>query len=64
MTKWFAWFQAAKTLPPVFKVIAARDLDTAIMIARELAGRDKVELIGVIVASEQFNPPEATNDSS
>ena len=58
MTKWFAWYQTEETLPPAFRVIAARDLDIAIMIARELAGRDKVELIGVIIASEQFNTPE------
>lgn len=58
MTKWFAWFQAAEGVQPVFRLLAAEGLDTAVMIASDLAKRDKVLLIGVIVASEQFNPPK------
>ena len=57
MTKWFAWFQF-KDLEPICRVLAAKDLKVATMMAQDLADRDKVELLGVIVASEQFNPPE------
>ena len=64
MTKWFAWFQAVKSsqevegTAPVFRLIAADDLDTAVVIARELAERDKVSFIGVTIAPEKFNPPD------
>jgi len=58
MTRWFAWFQATKDLVPVFRVLAAESLEVAEMMANDLASRDKVKVIGIIMASEQFNPVE------
>lgn len=56
MTKWFAWFQAGEGIEPTMRVMCAKDITKAEEIANDLAYRDKVELVGVIVASEQFNP--------
>ncbi len=56
MTRWFAWFQAGEGIEPCFRVLLAKDINKAAMMANDLAYRDKVELIGVIVASEEFNP--------
>ena len=55
MTKWFAWFQTEQGIEPTMRVMCARDITKAEEIANDLAYRDKVELVGVIVASEQFN---------
>lgn len=59
MTRWFAWFQKGEGIEPFFRVLDAKDLHKAEMIAGDLAYRDKVELIGIIVASEQFNATES-----
>ena len=56
MTRWFAWFQEGEGIEPSFRVLSAKDLYKAEMVANDLAYRDKVELIGVITASEEFNP--------
>ena len=58
MTRWFAWFQASENSVAYFRVLIADNLNTAEMMATDLATRNKVILIGVIVASEQFNPVE------
>ena len=58
MTRWFAWFQVNDRTEASFRVIIADNLNTAEMMATDLATRDKVILIGIIVASEQFNPVE------
>ena len=58
MTRWFAWFQAGEGIEPVFRVLIADNINTAEMMATDLAIRDKVILIGIITASEQFNKEE------
>jgi len=57
MTRWFAWFRF-KDLHPSFRVVLAESLEVAEMLANDLATRNKVRLIGIIIASEQFNPVE------
>ncbi len=56
MTKWFAWFQAGEGVEPSMRLMYAKYIDKAFDVANDLAYRDKVELIGVIIASEEFNP--------
>ena len=56
MTRWFAWFQADENSAPYFRVLIADNINTAEMMATDLATRDKVILTGIIIASEQFNP--------
>lgn len=53
MTKWFAYFRD-KGKEAHFKLIASKALSTAEMMAVELAVRDKMELIGLIVAPQSF----------
>lgn len=60
MTKWFAWFR--EEMLATFILLTAIDLNAAVMIAEDLARRNKVTLIGVIIASEQFNPPAEQKD--
>lgn len=55
MTKWFAYFRD-KRKEPHFRLVASRDLGTAEIMAEELAVRDKIKCIGVIVAPELFQP--------
>ncbi len=47
MTNWFVYF---KDKGVHYKLVAAKDLPTAVMMGEELAARDKSECIGVIVA--------------
>lgn len=54
MTKWFAYFRD-KDKSPHFKLVAARGLSVAEMMAEELAVRNKSECIGIIVAPLSFN---------
>ncbi|KKN33638.1 hypothetical protein LCGC14_0801760 [marine sediment metagenome] len=56
MTKWFAYFRDKSKLPH-FKLITAKDLTVAEMMASELAVRNKSECIGVIVAPQLFQEP-------
>ncbi len=56
MTKWFAYFRDKKT--PYFKLVAAKDINTAEMMAIELACRDKIECIGVIIAPQIYQGAE------
>ena len=57
MTRWFAWFKEEDKVPH-FRLLIAESLEMAGMIANDLASRDKTKLVGVISASEQFNPRE------
>ena len=57
MTRWFAWFKGNGKVPH-FRLVLAESLEVAEMMANDLANRDKLKLIGVIVASELFNSPE------
>ena len=57
MTRWFAWFKEEDKVPH-FRLLIAESLEMAEMIANDLASRDKTKLVGVISASEQFNPRE------
>lgn len=52
MTKWCAWFQDDKNVEPYSRLLVARDIGIAETIASDLATRDRVELIGIIVAPE------------
>ncbi len=55
MSRWFAWFQVKEGAEPFFKVLIADNLNTAEMMATDMAGRDKVILVGIIGASAQFS---------
>ena len=57
MTRWCAWFKTEDKVP-TFVLLIAESIDVAQMIANDLASRDKVKLIGIIRASEQFNQKE------
>lgn len=57
MTRWTAWFEDEGGLP-TFRVMIAANMETAEMMANDLASRNKIKVIGIIVASEQFNPKE------
>lgn len=58
MTRWFAWYQAGDEGVPFFTVLIAGSLPVAEMMANDVASRDKVIVIGIIRAGEQFNPIE------
>ena len=49
MTKWFAYFKD-KGKSVHFKLVAAKDISTAEIMAEELAVRNKNECVGVIIA--------------
>ena len=53
MTKWLAYFKG-KEKRPYFRLVAAEGMHTAEMMAGELANRDKIELIGVIIAPKLY----------
>lgn len=57
MTRWFAWFKEDGK-SPTFKLLLAENIQVAEMMGNELASRNKARLIGVIVASEEFNSVE------
>lgn len=58
MSRWFAWFLTGENSVPTFRVLIAERLEVAEMMANDLAYRNKVKLIGVIIASEEFNRGE------
>ena len=57
MTRWFAWFKD-KDKVPNFRLLIAENIEVAEMMGNDLASRDKIKLVGVISAPEQFNPRE------
>ena len=57
MTRWFAWFKREGKVPH-FRLLIAESLEMAEMMANDLVSRDKIKLIGIITASEQFNTEE------
>jgi len=61
MTRWFAWFTEGDKLPS-FKLLLAENIQVAEMMGNDLASRNKTKLIGIIVASEKFNPVEKSVD--
>jgi hypothetical protein len=58
LTRYFVYFQVTGK-EPSFKLMAAKDLDTAEVIAMDIAVRDEVSLIGVTVAPDRFQHGEA-----
>lgn len=57
MTRWFVWLKKNEQVPH-FLLVLAENIEVAEMMGNDLAHRNKEKLIGVIVASEQFNPVE------
>ena len=57
MTKWFAWFRENDKIPH-FMLIAAMDIQTAEMMAYDIASRESIQLIGVVGASSLMQESE------
>ena len=57
MTRWFAWFKGENKVP-TFQLLIAETIEVAEMMANDIAARDKIKLIGVIMASKPFNLTE------
>ena len=57
MTRWFTWFKE-EGRAPYFKLVIAETIEVAEMMGNDLASRNKIKVIGVNVASDQFNLTE------
>ena len=57
LTKWFAYYKQGDKRP-YFRLVAAEGLAVAELMAGELANRDKIELVGIIIAPELYQEGE------
>lgn len=58
MTKWFAWFKENDKIPH-FRLLAAMDIQTAEMMAHDIASRESIQSIGIVGASSLMQESDA-----